>query len=361
MAIGRLRAGAICHIRNAALNAIDCPRSPAARAPEEEGMSRRLFSFAAIGTLLAMPALAQDAAATYPSRGVRIIVTVPAGGGVDSVTRIFADKLQRRLGQSFVIENQAGAGGNVGASTVFAAAPDGYTLMSSQPAPLTTNVALYKKLSFDPTALEPVVIMSRFPNVLLVRKDFPARTGAEFIAYAKANPGKLNYGSQGIGTTSHLTTELFMSLTGTKMVHVPYKGTAPALNDLMAGHVDLIFMELSSAVRLHQGGSARILAVATDKRLDSLPDIPTMLEAGVPNFVSDTWNALSAPPKTPAPIVNKLNHAVNDIIAAPETKKQFEELSLLPAGGSPAAMAKFVKDETQRWTEVIHRAGIQPE
>jgi tripartite-type tricarboxylate transporter receptor subunit TctC len=233
--------------------------------------------------------------------------------------------------------------------------------MSSQPAPLTTNVALYKKLSFDPAALEPVVIMSRFPNVLLVRKDFPAKTAAEFIAYAKANPGKLNYGSQGIGTTSHLTTELFMSLTGTKMVHVPYKGTAPALNDLMAGQVDFIFMELSSAVRLHQGGNARILAIATDKRLDSLPGIPTMIEAGVPNFVSDTWNALSAPPKTPAPIIGKLNQAVNDIIAAPDTKQRFEELNLLPAGGSPADMGKFVKAETARWSEVIRRAGIQPE
>jgi tripartite-type tricarboxylate transporter receptor subunit TctC len=325
-------------------------------------MSRRLLLLAATGVMLATPAMAQsDPAAGYPSRSVRIIVTVPAGGGVDSVTRIFADKLQRRLGQPFVIENQGGAGGNVGASTVFGAAPDGYTLMSSQPAPLTTNVALYKKLSFDPAAFEPVVIMSRFPNVLLVRKDFPAKTAAEFIAYAKANPGKLNYGSQGIGTTSHLTTELFMSLTGTKMVHVPYKGTAPALNDLMAGQVDLVFMELSSAVRLHQGGNARILAVATDQRLESLPEIPTMIEAGVPNFVSDTWNALSAPPKTPAPIVNKLSQAVNEIIAAPDTKKQFEALNLLPAGGSPAAMGNFVREETMRWTEVIRRAGIMPE
>jgi tripartite-type tricarboxylate transporter receptor subunit TctC len=325
-------------------------------------MLRPLVLLALAGACLTVPAVAQqDAAASYPNRSVRVIVTVPAGGGVDSVTRIFADKLQRRLGQSFVIENQAGAGGNVGASTVYGAAPDGYILMSSQPAPLTTNIALYRQLSFDPAAFEPVVIMSRFPNVLLVRKDFPAKTAAEFIAYARANPGKLNYGSQGIGTTSHLTTELFMSLTGTKMVHVPYKGTAPALNDLIAGHVDLIFMELSSAIRLHQGGNARILAVATDKRVASLPDIPTMIEAGVPDFVSDTWNALSAPPKTPAPIVNKLNQAVNDIIAAPETKKQFEDLNLLPAGGSPAEMAKVVKDETRRWTEVIHRAGIQPE
>ena len=325
-------------------------------------MPRTILLLAAAGALFALPLAAQtDPAASYPGRSVRVVVTVPAGGGVDSVTRIFADKLQRRLGQPFVVENQGGAGGNVGASTVFASAPDGYTLMSSQPAPLTTNVALYKKLNFDPTALVPVVIMSRFPNVLLVRKDFPAKTAAEFIAYAKANPGRLNYASQGIGTTSHLTTELFMSLTGTRMVHVPYKGTAPALNDLLAGQVDFIFMELSSAVKLHQGGNARILAIAADKRLDSLPDIPTMIEAGVPNFVSDTWNALTAPPKTPAAIVAKLNQAVNDIIAEPETKKQFETLNLLPAGGTPAETARFVAAETQRWTEVIHRAGIQPE
>jgi tripartite-type tricarboxylate transporter receptor subunit TctC len=324
-------------------------------------MLKRLFWLVAAGSLLALPAAAQDVAASYPGRPVRIVVTVPAGGGVDTVTRIFADRLQRRLGQAFVIENQGGAGGNVAASTVYAAAPDGYTLMASQPAPLTTNVALYRRLSFDPAKFEPVVIMSRYPNVLLVRKDFPAKTAKEFIAYAKANPGKLNYGSQGIGTTSHLTAELFMTLTGTKMVHVPYKGTAPALTDLLGGQIDLIFMELSQAAKMHQAGTARILAVATDKRVDTLPDIPTMIEAGVPDFVSDTWNAISAPPKTPAPIVNKLNGAVNAIIAAPEIKKQFEELDLLPAGGSTADMAKFVKEETQRWTEVIKRAGIQPE
>jgi tripartite-type tricarboxylate transporter receptor subunit TctC len=324
-------------------------------------MLKRLFWLVAAGSLLAPPAAAQDVAASYPSRPVRIIVTVPAGGGVDTVTRIFADRLQRRFGQAFVIENQGGAGGNVGASSVYGAAPDGYTLMSSQPAPLTTNVALYRRLSFDPAQFEPVVIMSRYPNVLLVRKDFPAKTAKEFIAYAKANPGKLNYGSQGIGTTSHLTAELFMTLTGTKMVHVPYKGTAPALNDLLAGQIDLIFMELSSAVRMHQSGNAHILAVATDKRLDTLPEVPTMIEAGVPNFLSDTWNALSAPPKTPPPIVNKLNQAVNEIIATSEIKKQFEDLSLLTAGGSPTDMAKLVKDETQRWSEVIKRAGIQPE
>src|SRR5438105_3891390 len=212
-------------------------------------MLRHFALLAAAGSMLALsPAAAQDPAADYPNKPVKIVVTVPAGGGVDTVTRIFAERLHQRLGQPFVLENRGGAGGNVGAEAAFVAPPDGYTLMASQPAPLTSNVALYKKLNFDPAAFEPVVVLSKFPNVLLVRSDFPAKTAQEFMAYVKANPGKLNYASQGIGTTSHLTAELFTSMTGTKMTHVPYRGTGPALNDLVAGHVDLIFMELSSAL-----------------------------------------------------------------------------------------------------------------
>jgi len=197
--------------------------------------------------------------------------------------------------------------------------------------------------------------------VLLVRNDFPAKTGQEFLAYVKANPGKLNYASQGVGTTSHLTAELFMTLTGTKMTHVPYRGTGPALNDIVAGHVDLIFMELSAAYKLHDGGKARILAVATDKRLDLLKDMPTMIEVGVPNFISDTWNAVSAPPRTPAPIVAKINRTMNDIIKQDDMKKRFAELNLVPVGGSPEDMRKLVEEETRRWGEVIRKAGIQPE
>ena len=321
-----------------------------------------LRRFAPIAAAVALLALSPAAAQTdYPNRPVRIVVTVPAGGGVDTATRIFAEKLQQRLGQPFVIENRGGAGGNVAAETVFAAPPDGYTLMASQPAPLTSNIALYKKLNFDPAAFEPVAVMSKFPNVLLVRQDFPAKTAQEFMAYVKANPDKLNYASQGIGTTSHLTAELFVSMTGTKMTHVPYRGTGPALNDLVAGHVDFIFMELSSAIKLHEGGKARILAVATDKRLDILKDIPTMIELGLPGFISDTWNAISAPPKTPQAIVMKLNQAINAIINDSETKKRFAELNLLAAGGSPEDMRKLVKEETSRWTEMIRKAGIQPE
>ena len=314
---------------------------------------------AACAVIASIHAVAQDAAATYPNRTVKIIVTVPAGGGVDSVTRLIAEQLRQKLGQPFIIENRGGASGNIGAEAVFAAEPDGYTLMSSQPAPLTTNVALYAKLNFKPAALEPVVIMSKFPNTLLVRQNFPAKNAKEFMDYVRANPGKLNFASQGIGTTSHLTTELFMTLTGTKLVHVPYRGTGPALNDLVAGHVDLIFMELSAANKLHQGGKARILATVTEKRVAALPDIPTMAEVGVPNFVSDTWNAISAPPKTPAVIVAKLNKAVNEILQQPDMQARFRTLNLTPGGGSPDDMRAFVAAETKRWSEVIRKAGIK--
>jgi tripartite-type tricarboxylate transporter receptor subunit TctC len=322
-------------------------------------MVNRLALIAA-ATMLLSPAAAQSPS-DYPNKPVKIVVTVPAGGGVDSVTRLFAEQLQQKLGQPFVLENRGGAGGNVAAEAVFVSPPDGYTLMASQPAPITSNVALYKKLNFDPTKFEPVAVMTKFPNVLLVRNDFPAKTAQEFIAYAKANSGKLNFASQGVGTTSHLTAELFMTLTGVKMTHVPYRGTGPALNDIVAGHVDLIFMELSAAYKLHDAGKARVLAVATDKRLDMFKDTPTMIEVGVPGFVSDTWNAISAPPRTPAPIVAKLNRTMNDIINQDDMKKRFAELHLVPVGGSPGDMRKLVEEETRRWGDVIKKAGIQPE
>ena len=326
-------------------------------------MSRFFALVVAAASLFVLsPAPAQqDPAADYPNRPVKIIVSTGAGGGVDTVTRIFAARLHQRLGQPFVIENRGGGGGNIGAEAVYTAEPDGYTLLATQPAPITSNIALYKKLSFDPAALEPVAVMSKFPNTLLVRQEFPAKTAQEFMAYVKANPDKVNYASQGVGTTSHLTAELFNTLTGSKTVHVPYRGTGPALNDLVAGHVDLIFMELSAAYKLHEGGKARILAVTTDKRLELLPDIPTMIEAGVPNFISDTWNAISAPPKTPAPIIAKLNRAINEIISETEMKARFKELNLIPVGGTPADMAQLKKEETERWTKVIREAGIQAE
>lgn len=309
--------------------------------------------------LLASGAQAQDTAATFPNRPIRIIVCVPAGGGVDTVTRIVADGLQKKLGQPVVVENKAGAAGNIGAEAVFTSDPDGYTLLAAQPAPLTVNPLLYTKMAFDPTQFEPVAIMTSIANVLLVRPDFPAKTAKEFIAYVKANPGKVNYASQGIGTTSHLTAALFERVAGTKLVHVPYKGTAPALNDIIAGHVDFIFMELASAIKLHQAGKAHILAVATNKRIASLPDIPTLDEAGMKGFESGTWNALAAPPKTPAAIVMKLNKAVNEVLHSPEAEDHFSKINLHAAGGSPAEAAAFIKKETEVWGGVIKDAHVE--
>ena len=321
-----------------------------------------LAVLAAVGSLLALsPVGAQDPAADYPNRVVRVIVNNPAGGGLDTVTRIVTEALTRKLGQPVVIENRGGAGGNIGAEAVYNATPDGYTLLAAVPAALTTNAFMYKKLNFEPAKLEPVAVLGTFPNTLLVKNDFPAKTVQEFIAYVKANPGKVNYASQGIGTTSHLTAELYNSLTGAKMVHVPYRGTAPALNDIVAGHVDLIFMQLSSAMKLHEAKRARILAVTTDKRIDILKDMPTMIEAGVPNFVSDTWNAIAAPPGTPPAIVAKLNKAINDAMNDPETEKRFNELQIIKVGGSPADMRKLIQEDTKRWGAVIKQAGITAE
>ena len=288
------------------------------------------------------------------------MVCVPAGGGVDTVTRIVADGLSKKLGQPVVVENRAGAAGNIGADVVFHSAPDGYTLLAAQPAPLTVNPLLYNQMSFDPTKFEPVAVMTSIPNVLLVRQNFPAHDVKEFLAYVKANPGKVNYASQGIGTTSHLTAALFETRTGAKLVHVPYKGTAPALNDILAGNVDMIFMELSSAMKLHQAGKARILAVATDKRLASLPDIPTFAEAGVKDFESGTWNAIVAPPGTPKAVVAKLNAAVEDVLHGKHAQEIFDKVNLTAAGGNPAQAAAFIKEQTALWSGVIKAAGVKP-
>jgi tripartite-type tricarboxylate transporter receptor subunit TctC len=319
-------------------------------------MKRYLASITTIAALFT--ATSANAQSDYPNKPVKVVVTVPAGGGVDTVTRLVTERLRNVLGQPFVVENKGGAGGNIAADSVFQSPPDGYTLMASQPAPITTNVVLYKNLSFDPTAFEPVVIMSSAPNVLLVKGDFPAKTAQEFMAYVKANPGKLNYASLGPGTTSHLTAELFNKMTGAKLQHVPYKGTGPALNDLIAGHVDLIFMQYEAAIKLHEGGRARILAATTETRIPALPDIPTMGELGLKDFVSDTWNAISAPPKTPAAIITKLNTAVNHMMQTPEVQEQYKKMGLQVGGGTPQDMAKIVKADTARWGEVIKEAKI---
>jgi len=324
-----------------------------------------MFRFATLlaGLLLAAPAFspasAQDAAAGYPNRPIRVIVCVPAGGGVDTITRIVADRLSKKLGQPVVVENRTGQSGNIGAEYVYGQTPDGYTLLASQPAPLTVNVLLYQKINFDPTQFLPVAILSTIPNTLTVRPDFPAKNMQEFMAYAKAHPGQLNYASQGTGTTSHLSAELFSNKTGVKMVHVPYRGTAPAINDLIASHVDLMFSELASAIHLHEAGRARILAVTTKQRVAQLPNIPTLIESGVPDFESDTWNAISAPPKTPRAIVAKLNAAIVEVLKMPDVRERLAKLNMSPEGMTPEQATAFIKADTERWASVIKAANIK--
>jgi tripartite-type tricarboxylate transporter receptor subunit TctC len=332
-------------------------------------MVRRLCFIGGLGSVLGVAvaagaaalAFAQSGAAAYPDHPIRVIVAVPAGGGVDTVTRIVTAKMQTFLGQPMVVENKAGVGGSIAAEYVFTSPPDGYTLLASQPSPITTNPLLYKSLNYDPAQLTPIVIMSHVPNVVLVREDFPAKTMQELIAYAKANPGKINYASQGIGTTSHTTAELFQKITQTKLVHVPYKGTAPALTDLLAGNVDLMFNELATSLELYKAGKARILAVTVKRRVPALPDIPTLEEAGVVGCDSDTWHALTAPPKTPADVIAKLNAIADKALADPVLLDDFAKLSISPGGGTPAEAAAFIKQETQRWSDVIRAAGIQPQ
>jgi tripartite-type tricarboxylate transporter receptor subunit TctC len=304
-------------------------------------------------------ALAQpDSAANYPNRTVRIIVSAPPGGGLDIAARVVADRLAKLWGQPFVVENRPGAGGSLGAEAVAQALPDGYTLLAAQPGPLTTNVVLYKKLGYDPAAFEPLAIMTSIPNTLVVRTDFPANSVAELIAYARANPGKVNFGSQGIGTTPHLTGELFARMTGTTLVHVPYRGTAQAVNDLVAGHLDLLFMQLDAVREQVEAKKAKMLAVTMPERIAAVPEVPTMGEAGIANFRSDSWNVLAAPPKTPAAIVDKLNAGINAVLRQPETMEHLRNMNMTPIGGTPDEARAFIKDETARWGDVIRAAKI---
>jgi tripartite-type tricarboxylate transporter receptor subunit TctC len=300
-----------------------------------------------------------SAASEYPRRAVKIIVSAPPGGGLDIAARVIADRLAGMWGQPFVVENRPGAGGNLGAEAVAQAAPDGYTLLAAQPAPLTINVRLYKKLNFDPAAFEPLAIMTSIPNTLVVRSDFPAGSVAELIAYAKANPAKVNFGSQGVGTTPHLTGELFARVTATVLTHVPYRGTAQAVNDLIAGHLDMLFFQLDSVREQYQAKKAKMLAVTTAERVPAVPEVPTMREAGVGDFRSDTWNALAAPPKTPAAIVAKLNQGINEALKNRETAEQLRSMNMTPIGGTPDEMRKFIREETERWGDVIRTAKIR--
>ena len=322
-------------------------------------MSRRL-AISGAAFLIAFHAVCcrADDASNYPSQNIKIVVPFPAGGTADTLPRIVAEKLRQKWNQAVIIENKSGAGGNIGAEAVASSPPDGYTLFASPPGPLAINESLYRKLAFRSSDFMPITVLGTAPVVLDVRPDFPAKTVQELIAYAKSNPGKVTFASQGNGSTSHLTALLFEKLTGTKMVHVPYRGTAPALQDIMGNTVDLFFDNIGSSMSLHLGGKLRILGVCGPDRAPSLPDVPTVRDSGVPDFASVTWFALVAPKGTPDTIIARLNAAVTEILREPEIQAQFVKLGVQPAPMDVPATAKFIDDERRRWSDIIKSADL---
>ncbi|MFD2183435.1 Bug family tripartite tricarboxylate transporter substrate binding protein [Rhodoplanes azumiensis] len=297
-----------------------------------------------------------DDAADYPNRPVRIVVAYPPAGTTDILARIVGQHLSETLGQQFIVENKPGAGNNIGTEMVVNSAPDGYTLLLVNPAN-GINASLYKKLSFNFLRdIAPVAGIVRVPNVMEVNPNFPAKTVAEFIAYAKANPGKVNMASSGNGTSVHLSGEMLMAMTGIKMTHVPYRGAGPALTDLIGGTVDVIFDNLPSSIAHIQSGKLRALAVTTDTPSDQLPGVPTVA-ATVPGYEASAWFGFGAPKSTPPAVIAKLNAAVNKALADPKVKARLAELGGTPLVGPPEAFGKVMKDETEKWEKVVKFSG----
>lgn len=295
--------------------------------------------------------------AAWPQKTIKILVPNPAGGSADLFPRLVSEALSTKLGQTIVIENKPGAAGNIAAEMLFNAEPDGYTLMAAPPPPLSINVSLYPKLNYDPAKFVPITVFSLVPNALMVHPSVPANTVQELIAYAKANPDKLSYASQGNGSTAHLTAELFKQKTGTKLVHVPYKGDAPAMADLLAGHVNVMFGNVAQASAHLRSGKLKVLAVTSAKRIPSMPQTPALQEI-VPGVVAVAWFALVAPPKTPAAIAQRLSSLIGDILRTPEMMRRFAEVGAEPIGNTPEEMAQWMKEDTERWRQVIKTGGV---
>jgi len=311
--------------------------------------------------LLTLPGSVQAQEANFPSRPIKIISSSPAGGGVDLSARIVADHLQKLWGQPVTVENRTGGSNNIAGEAVARSEPDGYTLLATPPNIVTANAALFKNLNYDPAALEPVAILAMGANILAVKNDLPVKNVTEWIAHAKSNPGKMSYASQGNGSTSHLTMELFKSWTGTNVTHVPYRGAAPAVTDLSGGHVDTMFCDLGTILPLYQGGKVRIIAAAGLQRIAQLPDIPTIDEQGVKGFNSSTFFSLMAPPKTPAAIRDKLNKAIVAAMQTPEVQAKLKSIYVDSSNLDTQEMGEFIKSEAKLWGDVIRAAKISVE
>jgi tripartite-type tricarboxylate transporter receptor subunit TctC len=317
------------------------------------------FAIALTLCLVALGAFPPSARAEgYPDRPVKIIVPFPAGGTADAVPRIVADRLSRKWGQPVVIENHTGAAGNIGAELAYRSAADGYTLLSAPPPPLVINQNLYPKLGFNPANFTPIVVMAQVPNALFVNPDkISAKSVPELIGHLKQSGADVTCATQGNGTTSHLTSELFQMMAKVKLRNIPYRGSEPALQGLLAGDVDLMFDNLGVSLPLARAGKLRLLAVASEKRLSSLPDVPTIAET-LPGFESIAWYAIVAPPNTPRPIVEKINTDVNAALREPALQESLKKLSAEVFGGSLERTAQFMHQEIDRWGSVIKAANI---
>jgi tripartite-type tricarboxylate transporter receptor subunit TctC len=314
-----------------------------------------------LGLALACAAgLPQARALDYPTRPVHWIVGYPAGGTTDILARLVGQYLSDKLGQQFIIDNRAGAGNNIGTELVVNAPPDGYTLLLVNPAN-GINTTLYEKLPFNFIRdIAPVAGIIRVPNVMEVNPGVPAKTVAEFIAYAKANPGKVNMASSGNGTSVHVSGELFKMMTGINMLHVPYRGAAPALTDLMGGQVQIIFDNLPSSIEYIRAGKLRALGVTTTTRSDALPNVPAVAET-VPGYEASAWFGMGAPKGTPPEVIEKLNAAVNAGLADPKLKARLADLGGAPLMGSPADFGKLIAEETEKWAKVVKFSGARPD
>jgi tripartite-type tricarboxylate transporter receptor subunit TctC len=289
---------------------------------------------------------------------VKFVVPFPGGGINDVLARIAGDKLSAKWGQPVVVENRTGAGGNIGAEVAAQAEPDGYTIFVSAPGPLAINHMLYKKLAYRPADFVPITVLGSVPNLVIVRKDLPVNSVKELIDYIKQNDGKVNYGSQGSGATPHLTAEMFMNMTGTRMTHVPYRGETLVLNDMLGGHVDLFFGNISAALALYRAGKVKVLAVTDKARAAAIPEVPTTAEAGLPGLVSVGWFAMAGPPKMTPELADFISRAANEALKLGDVQAKFRAVGVEPIGGTPAAMAAFVKEETERWGDVIRKNNI---
>jgi tripartite-type tricarboxylate transporter receptor subunit TctC len=316
-----------------------------------------LSAFACASLAFAAAASAQDAS-SYPSKPIRFIVPVPPGGGTDALARIVAEGLRAKWGHAVVVENRAGAGGNIGAEAVYKSDPDGYTLLFTAGGVLSTNKQLYGNVNFEPEAFTPVSIVAANYSVLVVHPKVAADSVQQLITYARANPDRLDYASPGSGTGSHLTAELFKAMAGVKIAHIPYKGTGPALSDLVGGQVVTMFGELGSVLPHVRAGKLKALAVTSEKRNPSLPDVPTVSEV-LPGFVATPWNGAVAPPKTPSAVAARLSLGIAETLKQPDIAKRLADRNFEAVGSTPQEMAAYLRQEIDRWSKVIRAIGVK--